>query len=108
MITLSIILSSLFRLGIMVAAVVMLTQFRENFKPLERFGLSLGAGAGFLTIPAIWRMEPNPFEYWSVALFGAGIFLFISVQLQRHFRHQRVNRAQIEIARRHFEGREGL
>ena len=99
------ILNSIFRVFITAILAYKLVAFRDQLKPVERWGMGIAGGSAFLTIPAIWDLPGNPFDKWATTLFSFGIMLYFIGRMTRHFRHARNNTLANKAAARHFEAR---
>lgn len=99
------ILNTLFRLAVMVLAIIAITKYRHLFNRLERIGLSFMAGCAFLTIGVIWEGPESPFDGWASTIFTLGAVLFLSGMLIRKGRHDRANATAVGIARQHLQRR---
>lgn len=96
------ILNTLFRLAVMVLAIIAITKYRHLFNRLERIGLSFMAGCAFLTIGVIWEGPESPFDGWASTIFTLGAVLFLSGMLIRKGRHDQANAAQVIAAHDHL------
>lgn len=99
------VLTSLFRVILMMILAYKLVAFRDQLKPVERLGMGLTAGSAFLTIPAVWDLPGNPFDKWATALFSFGVMLYFIGRMSRHRRHARNNALANEAAARHFRAK---
>lgn len=97
--------NSLFRFVVLVLAVIAITKYRHMFLRVERIGLGLMGGCGFLTIGIIWEGKESPFDGWASSFFTFGAVLFLSGMLWRKGRHDRANEAQLKVAQSWMKGR---
>jgi hypothetical protein len=79
------------RLSIAAVCVVELVAHLEQLNWAERHGLAIAGGSGILTIPAILKIVPNPFETWAGALFSIGILIYVCGRHYRLHKHKRAN-----------------
>lgn len=98
-------LNSALRIAVLVLATVAVTRFQASFNLLERIGLSLMGGCGFLTIAVIWELEASPFYGWVPTLFTLGSVLFLAGLLHRKSRHERANQQAAQDAATYLHGR---
>jgi hypothetical protein len=98
MITTWVILNTVARLGIMLIVAWKLTVWRSWFNATERVGMAVAGGTGFLTIPAIWGAEHDPFADWASSLFAVGVFIYFCGRLLRHRKHDIANEAALRQA----------
>ena len=98
--------NSLFRVAILLLAVIAITKYRHMFIRLERIGLGLMGGPGFMTINVIWERENSPFDGWAAALYTLGAVLFLTGMLWRKGRHDRNNHRQLIASQAWMKGRD--
>ena len=88
------ILNSLARAAVGIMLVWKLIRFHHTFNGLERFGMSIGSGSAFMTIPVIWAYpNQSPFSGWAATIFTWAMVLYFSGRVQRLWRHERANKA---------------
>ena len=93
------ILNSLGRFVLTVIVIYKVTQLRPTMNVIERVGLGLVGGCGFLTIGVIWERD-GPFEGWASTMMTFGCILFLGGRTWRDLRHQRANDAMARMAGR--------
>lgn len=88
-----IILNSLVRVIIMLLIAYKLMVFHEMLNRVERVGLGIAGGTGFLTIPVIFAAGTfrTPFDGWAGMMFSTGFLIYLCGRMSRHIRHQRAN-----------------
>lgn len=89
------------------AAVFILSNWRDRYIALERFGIGLTGGAGLLRIDVIWSMGASPFYEWAPTLMTVGFAMFLFGRAWRDWRHTHNNRRQNEIAEAYFRAKGG-
>ena len=75
---------------------------------VERVGVGLMGGAGFMTVAVILdngTSHGTPFDVWSGALFTIGGWLFFSGFVHRKMRHERRNAESVDQARNYLQAR---
>lgn len=102
------ILHTIFSLGMFAGAVFILSNWRERYIAVERFGIGLTGGAGLLRIDVIWSSTSSPFYEWAPTLMTAGFMLFLFGRGWRDWRHTHNNRRQVEIAEAYFRAKGGV
>ncbi len=85
-------------IGILCIVAWKLTVWHHCFNKMERLGMGMAGGAGFLTIPAILQAPGNPFDGWAMALFRLGVFIYFVGRTLRYHKHKRNNDAMIAEA----------
>lgn len=101
------ILAASLRLAIVVLISVKVTRFGHMLNFLQRLGLGLMGGSGFLTIPVILDVykEGTPFDIWAGMAMSFGIGLYLWGTILRNARHDKRNEEALAAARAHFAGK---
>ena len=90
------VVNSFERVAVLALTCVAVTKYRHMFLRVERIGLGLMGGCGFLTIGVIWESQDSPFDGWASSFFTFGAVLFLSGMLLRKGRHDRANQIMIK------------
>lgn len=86
------ILNAVGRLAVAAIIVWKLTRWPHLFNACERWGMSIGAGAALMTIPALWAPavwlagERGPFGGWASTAFTWAMLVYFVGRLARYRR----------------------
>jgi hypothetical protein len=88
-----IIASAALRLSLTALITYKLIWWGHMLNQIERCGLGLMGGSGFLTVAVIAdaHKEGTPFDVWAGLLFTAGVGIYLIGRLSRHIRHEKRN-----------------
>lgn len=93
--------NAILRIAITLTVVFKLLRYGHLLNQAERVGLAVAGSGSFLTLAPIWDVyrEGTPYDIWAGVLLAFGFLLYMLGRLSRHIRHDRNNRAQVELSR---------
>lgn len=100
-------LNAILRIAITLTVVFKLLRYGHLLNQAERVGLAVAGSGSFLTLAPIWDVhrQGTPYDSWAGILLACGFLLYMFGRLSRHIRHDRNNRAQVELTQAELRAR---